>query len=284
MKRKLLEDEINWQETHPFPIWVEFHIKQLAWELDREGRSKEILETVVNEECQKLDRFCGILCTTNKNHREAEKEVYGTDDFFYEEYTRWKRNFERYMERVRRKQEIEKQKQLEEQKKLEEGETLRPELRNLEGNLYLEKDLPKAKQELLLGKGYKRLKISPFGTSGAAYYWVKTRYNESKEHGFFCYLIEAELKRYIKKVTLNVNSGPDVVFQHKSKSYCFDVETGENKTRNPAYLKRKFTHYQKQYAQSFILVTNKKLKYSYNKYGTVVTRSTFREAIANILQ
>ena len=284
MKRKLSSEEISWQETHPFPIWVEFHIQQLARELDRQGRSKEILETVVEEECKKLDKFCEILCTTNKTHREAEKEVYGTDDFFYDEYERWKTNHERYIARVRRKEELEKQKELELQRRVARGEILKPEPRDFGANLYLEKDLSKEKQETLLGKGYKRLKISPFGDSGAAYYWVKTRYNESKEHAFFCYLVEAELKKYVKKVTLNVTGGPDVVFKHGNRTYCFDVETGENKARNPAYLKRKFANYKKQYAQSFILVTSKKLKYSYKKYGTVVTRNKFRETIADLFQ
>ena len=74
-------------------------------------------------------------------------------------------------------------------------------------NLYLEKGLAAEKKESLLANGYKRLKISPFGKSGAAYYWIKSRYNESKEHAFFCYLIENELKMLGIRPIMNVNNG-----------------------------------------------------------------------------
>jgi len=151
-------------------------------------------------------------------------------------------------------------------------------------NLYLERKLTHEQREALFAQGYKRLKISPYGDSGAAYYWVNTRYNESKEHAFFCYILEAELKKYSKKVEMNVTKGPDLVVERKNKRYCFDVETGKSLTRQPAFLKKKFAYYEREFDQSFIFVTNKSLKYKYAKYGLVITRGKLKETIAKLFK
>ncbi len=152
----------------------------------------------------------------------------------------------------------------------------------LEPGFYVERELSHDEKEKLFAKGYKRLKISPYGTSGAAFYWVKPRYNESKEHAFFCYLVEAEVKKYVKELKTNVTYGPDIEFEANERKYCVDVETGTNTERNPAFLNKKFAFYNKEFYEVFILVTNKKLKYSYKRYGTVLTRSTFRKAIEEL--
>ena len=52
----------------------------------------------------------------------------------------------------------------------------------LSGGLHLSSSLTNRQREKLYTLGYNVIKISPFGTSGAAIYWVKTRHNESKEH------------------------------------------------------------------------------------------------------
>ena len=178
----------------------------------------------------------------------------------------------------------EKQPEPEEEQEENEGwtdETPEPEP---EPGFYVERELKHEEKEKLFAKGYKRLKISPYGTSGAAYYWVKPRYNESKEHAFFCYLVEAEVKKYAKELKTNVTYGPDVEFEAYGRKYCVDVETGTNTERNPAFLNKKFAYYNKEFARVFILVTNKKLKYSYKRFGTVLTRSTFRKAIEELFQ
>ncbi len=149
---------------------------------------------------------------------------------------------------------------------------------------YLENKLKKEQLDALYAKDFKRIKISPYGNSGSAYYWVKTRYNESAEHAFFCYLIRDELKNYSKKITLNINNGPDIVFTHKKKNYCIDVETGKNLKRNPLYVKNKFAKYAREHEQSFIFVTKKKLKYSYAKHGTILTRSTLRKTLEQLFK
>lgn len=153
---------------------------------------------------------------------------------------------------------------------------------SLSGDLYLERDLKHWQKEHLVAKGYLRLKISPFGDSGAAYYLVNVRYNESKEHAFFCYILERELGRYSRRITVNTNNGPDLVVGFRGKEYAFDVETGKSLSRQPDYLERKFGHYERDYDQIFILVTNKSLRYKYSRYGYVITRGKLRETLAAI--
>ncbi|MFZ5500918.1 MAG: hypothetical protein ACOY58_03280, partial [Candidatus Micrarchaeota archaeon] len=147
-----------------------------------------------------------------------------------------------------------------------------------------ERKLTHWEKEALFAQGYKRLKTSPYGISGASYYWVKTRYNESKEHAFFCYLIEKELRRYTKEVELFVNSGPDVIARHAGKVYAFDVETGKNLIRKPDGTREKFKCYKEEYHRSYIFVTHKSLKRKYRRMGIVVTRSTFRKTISDIFE
>lgn len=153
---------------------------------------------------------------------------------------------------------------------------------SLSGDLYLERDLRHWQKEHLIAKGYLRLKISPFGDSGAAYYLVNVRYNESKEHAFFCYILERELGRYSRRITVKTNNGPDLVVEYFGKKYAFDVETGKSLSRQPDYLERKFGHYEREFDQIFILVTHKSLKYKYSRYGYVITRGRLRETLAAI--
>lgn len=149
-------------------------------------------------------------------------------------------------------------------------------------NFYLERKLTHRQKESMFAHGYKRLKISPYGDSGASYYWVKTRYNESKEHAFFCYLIERELRKYTREIELFTNNGPDVILRHANKVYCFDVETGKNLIRKPQSIMGKFLRYKEEYFRSYIFVTKKVLKRKYKKMGVVITRSTFRKIISGI--
>jgi hypothetical protein len=166
----------------------------------------------------------------------------------------------------------------------EEDEEPKEEPYDLEANLHLGSNLTKRQQEILFTKGYRALKISPFGTSGASYYWLKPRYNESLVHGFFCFILEAELKRYGKVIEMNVTNGPDLVVEHQGKHYCFDVETGKNLSRQPDWLEKKFAYYQKEYEKSFILVTKRTLRYKYSHYGTVITRGKIRETLRRLFR
>ena len=155
---------------------------------------------------------------------------------------------------------------------------------DLSGNLHLNSSLTHRQQEKLYAQGYNVLKISAFGTSGASIYWINTRHNESKEHAFFCYTLEAELKKYVDKVEMNVTNGPDLVVEWKGKRFCFDVETGKSLSRQPEWLEKKFAYYQREYDKSFILVTKRTLKYKYSKYGIVITRGKIKETIRKLFR
>jgi len=152
-------------------------------------------------------------------------------------------------------------------------------LAGLTRNVYPEVLVKPGQTGVLLAEGYQRIKISPDGRSGAEYYWVKPRFNEGLEHAFFCYTVEDEVKNFTKEVQLHTSDGPDVVFTINDKRFAIDVETGSNEKRNPIMLRKRFNNYREWYHQFFILVTRKKLKYRYAKYGPVVTRATFRETI-----
>ena len=155
--------------------------------------------------------------------------------------------------------------------------------KQLDENFYLEGKLSCGQREELLGRGYERLKTSVFGDSGASYYLVRVRWNESALHAFFCFLIEDELKKRGKATELFVNNGPDVVFEHKGRAYCFDVETGTNLARDKGKVARKFGYYAHEYYRSHIFVTSKKLKHKYKRYGIVITRASLLKALTGIL-
>ena len=154
----------------------------------------------------------------------------------------------------------------------------------LSGNLHLSSSLTNRQRNELYTLGYNVIKISPFGTSGAAIYWVKTRHNESKEHAFFCYILEAELRKYTDDIRMNATSGPDLVANWKGKQFCFDVETGKSLSRQPDWLESKFAYYQREYDRSFILVTKRTLKYKYSRYGDVITRGKIKETLRQLFR
>lgn len=264
------------------PLWLEYNTIITALELKEEELrimrwlelpntlnkdwAKESLDyfikerkKIIAEQEEKLEQFCNLLITTDKDPWEIEKEIYGSKKDFYS-----------ILEELNKDEESE---EAEEQEDEETGE---------ECNLYLEKDLTADERDRLFAEGFKRLKISPFGRSGATYYWVDPRYNESKEHAFFCYLIEAEVRKHIQEVKLNTSNGPDIEFEHDGKTYCFDVETGKNLERHKQFLFHKFTRYKLDYDESYILVTKKSLKKKYRKYGKVITRAQIKEIIKTI--
>ena len=154
----------------------------------------------------------------------------------------------------------------------------------LSGNLYLNSSLTNRQKEKLYTLGYNVLKISPFGKSGASFYWVKTRHNESKEHAFFCYILYDELKKYTDDIRMNATNGPDLVANWKGKQFCFDVETGKSLSRQPDWLESKFAYYQREYDGSFILVTKRELKYKYSHYGDVITRGKIKETLRQLFR
>ena len=164
---------------------------------------------------------------------------------------------------------------------LEPPEEIKP--KTLNGDWYIEKELSFNQRDALFATGYKRLKTSPDGKSGAAYYWVRKRFNESKEHAFFCYLIRDMLKkRGVKEIKMNITSGPDLEFEFKRKRICFEVETGSNMIRNSTYVFKKFAFNHQNFHKCFVFVTRKKFKYCYSKLAELVTRSTLKKTISEL--
>lgn len=262
-----LKDLIDYYYERERYAWLEYHCECVAAEL--EGLAEAEKKAIRRREHRDILKYCELMQNSGITPREAEKMVWPESAKFYE-----------YCEKIR--------KQIEKQKEEKPKEIPKPvqekKIIHHYNRLYLEKELSQKEKDRLLARGYSRLKISPFGDSGAAYYWVRRRYNESKEHAFFCYILEMELKKYVQKVKLNVNNGPDAVVEYEGKKYCFDVETGKSLSRHQKFLKKKFDYYKKEFAQSYILVTKKSLKFKYMKYGTVITRGKLKKTIAKIFK
>ena len=184
--------------------------------------------------------------------------------------------------RIQLEENEEKESVLEEEQEEPAREEQQEKEKQLDKNVYLERELSKKQRDELAEREYKRLKISAFGDSGASYYLVKPRWNEGKEHAFFCFLIEAELKKRGKRAELHITDGPDVVFRHKGHTYCIDVETGTNIARSREKVERKFGYYARDYHRSYIFVTKKKLKYKYSRYGIVVTRAKLKKVLKSV--
>jgi len=253
------------------PNWLEYHVASTMGSIEWMGYTEAQKKAFRKIEHNKILEFCELMEDSSMTRKEAEAQVWPESVKFYKEFEKEQRRLER-LEAERNKPKVEAK--VEPKKRMI----------RLSNKLYLEKELSQKEKDKLLSKGYSRLKISPFGTSGAAYYWVRRRYNESKEHAFFCYILEAELKRHIQKVKLNVNSGPDAVVEHDGKKYCFDVETGKSLSRQPKYLRHKFSQYKKDYSQSFILVTKKSFKFKYAKYGQIITRGKLKKTLARLFK
>ena len=283
---KLTRLETYYLSDHAaMPIWTEVHVAKVAEEVGARESDwlSEKQKSVIEAECRKLDAFCEVLCSTTKNHVAAEKTAFKINDDFYKACDTQKAEWQKEREKALAKRERELAKAQKEEAKRQVA-VEKAKVYDMKANLHLEKNLNKAQRDALLSRGYKRIKISPFGNSGAAFYWVQTNWHESKEHAFFVYLIESELKRYVDDVHLDSFGSPDIEFGNKYYKYCFEIETGENLKRNAERMKRRFRELKDEYSEVFVFVTNKKLKYKYSKFGTIVTRGTLRKTIASLFK
>ncbi|MFH0885413.1 MAG: hypothetical protein V1861_06925 [Candidatus Micrarchaeota archaeon] len=287
----------KYHQKGKFPIWLEYHIEKMAHDYkteeffakhrvkhavaDKKEKYKKELKKLQTEHEQKLvkelrnlDKFRNVLTGSEESHREAEERVYHFVDKFYKTCERLDKLPSRH------KTESDLAKEEEKEKEAEEEEEQEDKVKTLANGFYAEKDLTARQRDFLQNSRYKRLKISPYGDSGAAYYWVKTRYNEGKEHAFFCYLIKTELKKYVKTISMNVNSGPDIEFERKKVRYCIDVETGKKLQREPEEVDWKYAKYKRRYGKILIFVTRRKMKKKYSYYGDVFARGKLKETIA----
>lgn len=83
-----------------------------------------------------------------------------------------KAEFEQWRQEVREREE-----QTEEERSRKKNQ--KPSFEEVDKDYYKESELDYKQRELVLAWRFKRLKISPDGKSGAAFYWVRKRYNES---------------------------------------------------------------------------------------------------------
>ena len=182
------------------PLWVEKHLDDILCK--KFFMPKEEWNRLARDEVDLLDKFAELVCSGGMDYAHAERAVYGDKSKYYEAAEK----------------EIEKQiRGLEKETEIRKEEAKREAVLKAEGfpsrNYYPESELTQKLKDKLITSGYKRLKTSPFGDTGAAYYFVRPRYNESKEHAFFCYLIEDELKKRGIEPEMYINDGPDVVFE-----------------------------------------------------------------------
>ena len=172
-----------------------------------------------------------------------------------------------------------------EQAEREWAEMKRKREEKMQHEYHLDSDLWPQEQEKLATSGYEKVKISPYGDTGASWYWVKKSDRESPAHSFFVYLIRDLVKKHIKDdINLDRWHGADVVFDWNGLAYAIDIETGSILERNPEYLTQRYAKYRKYYNAVYILVTNKALKKNYAKYGTVITRATMKKAVERIFE
>jgi len=244
----------------------------------------ESQKQAIQEECRKLDVFQELLLS-GKDLVAAERNAFKMDGRFYREFEKlkviWKRQDDTQLRKIEREKKLEMNRRAERRAILN-AQKVFDSSGFPEEDIYEERRLSKQQKDKLLAVDFQRLKISPFGDSGAAWFWVKKRHNESKEHAFFCYFIRRELQKYVEDVRINTTSGPDVTFEYDDSKYSFDIETGSNLKRNPEYVKKKFDWYKKHYDYVYVFVTTKDLKYSYPQFAQVVTRGTLKSTITGI--
>jgi len=172
-----------------------------------------------------------------------------------------------------------------EQAEIEWAETKRKREEKMQHEYHLDSDLWQQEREKLAANGYEKVKISPYGDTGASWYWVKKRDKESPVHSFFVYLVRDMVEKQLgDKIDLDRWHGADVVFDWNGLAYAIDIETGSILERNPEYLAQRYAKYRKYYNAVYILVTNKALKKNYSKYGTVITRATMKKAVERIFE
>jgi hypothetical protein len=264
---------IRYPANGPLP-WFESHISDLMQKMD--WMPKREWDALARGEIAKLDRLGEVMRNTKMDYYQAERQVYGDKSGYYAALDK---EISEKIARLEKKIGRKKEAGGERKRAATISETNFP-----ERNFYLEGELTSAMKDRLEGIGFKRLKVSPFGDTGAAYYFVRTRYNESKEHAFFCFLIESELKKRGGSPEMFINNGPDLEFSHNDRTYCIDVETGTNLARDKERVTRKFGRYRVDYYCSYIFVTSKKLKHKYNKYGVVLTRASLLKALDEIMK
>jgi conjugal transfer ATP-binding protein TraC len=111
---------------------------------------------------------------------------------------------------------------------------------------------------------------------------LKPNENESEAHFFLIKAIEEHLQRYTKSVKLFNTTKPDIVFKDKEgEIWAIEIETGSKKDKK--MLEDKVKTLNKNLGERwFFVVTDKKVKKKYEKYGETLTRFDVSERLASL--
>ena len=142
--------------------------------------------------------------------------------------------------------------------------------------------LSKEAKKVLLGAGFVELNSTKHGKGGNTKYFVKPGKNESALHHFICKVVEEDLKEHAEDVRLRATIEPDVIATINGKEIAFEVETGIWLRRNKKEVKEKFDRVRKNYPNSFIVVSDWRLKNKYKQFGKVITRQDIAKTIEQL--
>lgn len=111
---------------------------------------------------------------------------------------------------------------------------------------------------------------------------MKPRKNESALHHFICKVIEEDLKGCADEISLKETMEPDVIAVIKGRKVAFEVETGTGLERGIERVAEKFARVRKNYADYFIVVSDRVKRKRYRKFGKVITRQMIRGVVAQL--
>ena len=113
---------------------------------------------------------------------------------------------------------------------------------------------------------------------------LKPDENESEAHFFLIKAIEEHLQLHTKSVKLFNTTKPDIVFKDKEgEVWAIEVETGSKKDKK--MLDNKVNTLNKNLGEKwFFVVTDKKVKKQYEKYGETLTRFDVPERLIGLFQ
>lgn len=116
-------------------------------------------------------------------------------------------------------------------------------------------------------------------------YFILPRSNESPIHFFLCKVIEEFLLDFTSDVRLYETKKPDVVFSAGGKKFAVEVETGTRPSRNPVGFEGKVRELNKRFGERwFFVVTDRKLRKEYSKWGKTLVRGEVAGQILAIFE
>lgn len=153
-------------------------------------------------------------------------------------------------------------------------------------SFYLKKDLSKDQIEFLKGRGYVQIRQADFNSARGNIYLIEPpRGNESTEHYFLVELIAEEIRHYTDNIEVRGTRKPDIeVALNSGEKIAFEIETGKEMEKHKKRALIKSQQLNKKYRRWFFVVTNKRMKEEYEKYGETLTKANAREKIDELFE